>query len=280
MSTPAVSVVVPTRGRAGYLEVALASLRAQDVEEPYDLLVVDDGARDGTAEVAARLGARLLALDPPGGLNAARNAGARAAGAELVAFVDDDVEAPRGWLRALLAGARRHPDAGALGGPIRARLEGAVPHGCGREEPPVTTLDLGPEDREAELVFGANMLVRRSALERVGWFDEGIAGGGDEEEWLERLRAAGGRVVYVARAGLDHRRCGEDVRLRALVRGAYTRGRAVRRFDRRRGIQPGLTGELRVLAGCAWHTVRRGCPYGIVMGAHSLGRTLEALRRG
>src|ERR671933_54110 len=61
MSTPAVSVVVPTRGRVGYLEVALASLRAQEVEEPYELLVVDDGARDGTAEVAARLGAR-----PPG----------------------------------------------------------------------------------------------------------------------------------------------------------------------------------------------------------------------
>jgi hypothetical protein len=35
--------------------------------------------------------------------------------------------------------------------------------------------------------------------------------------------------------------------------------------------------ELRVLAGCGWHTVRRACPQGVIMGAHAAGRVVEAL---
>jgi glycosyltransferase involved in cell wall biosynthesis len=279
MAAPAVSVVVPTRGRAGYLEVTLDSLAAQDLDAPWELVVVDDGSGDGTRELLERRGVRSVRLDPARGLNGARNAGLRATGAPLVALADDDVAAPPGWLRAYLEGADRHPEAEAFGGPIRARFEGPAPRGCGREDPPVTTLDLGPEDRPCDLVWGANMLLRRSAAERVGEFDEEIEGGGDEEEWLERLLAAGGTVMYLGGAGLDHRRAGDDARLRSLVRGAYVRGRAMRAFDTRRGRAPGLGGELRVLAGCGWHTVRRACPQGLVMGAHSLGRTIEAVRR-
>jgi GT2 family glycosyltransferase len=241
-------------------------------------VVVDDGSTDRTPEVVARRGVRSVRHGAPNGANAARNTGLRETDAELVVFIDDDVHAPPGWLRALVEGAERHPSAEALGGPIRARLEGPAPRACGREDPPITALDLGPADREAEAVWSANMMVRRSAVARVGEFDETLLPGGDEHEWLERLRAAGGRIVYVAAAALDHRRAGDDARLRALARGAYARGRAVRRWDRRRGIAPPLARELRVLAGCGWHTVRRRCPQGLVMGAHSLGRTVEAVR--
>jgi GT2 family glycosyltransferase len=275
---PQVSVVIPTRDRADYLEVALASFRAQDGRSSHETIVVDDGSSDATREVARRQGARVLRPEGRGGLNAARNAGARAAVAGLVAFVDDDVLAPPGYVAALAAGAERHPDAEAFGGPIRARLEGPAPRSCGRERPPITTLDLGPHDREADLVWGANMMVRRTAFERVGPFPEDIAGGGDEEEWLRRLRARGGRVIYLAAAGLDHRRTGDDARLRSLMRAAFGRGRALRAYDRRRGQGPPLRGELRVLAGCGWHTVRRACPQGLIMGAHSAGRVIEAVR--
>lgn len=278
MSTPAVSVVVPTRGRAGYLEPTLDSLAAQDLDAPWELLVVDDGSKDGTAELLERRGVPTLRLEAAGGLNAARNLGVRGTSAPLVVLIDDDVEAPPGWLRALVEGAGRHAEAEAFGGPIRPRFEGPVPRGCGREDPPLTTLDLGPEDRDAELVWGANMALRRSAFERIGEFDESIAGGGDEQDWLERLQAMGGRVVYLAAAGLDHRRTAADSRLRALMRAAYRRGRAVRAFDARTGRAPALRRELRVLAGCGWHTLRRACPQGLVLGAHSLGRTVEAVR--
>jgi GT2 family glycosyltransferase len=279
MDTPAVTVVVPTRGRSAYLEVTLDSLLRQRTRTPHEILVVDDGSTDATREVAERAGVRCVSHGERRSLNAARNTGIREAGAPLVALVDDDVVAPPGWLDALARGAERNPDAEAFGGPIRARFEGGGPRSCGREDPPVTTLDLGPDDREAEMVWGANLAVRRSAVERVGWFDELIVRPhGDEEEWLERLRAAGGRIVYLADAGLDHRRTASDSRLAPLARAAFARGRGARASDRRRGRAPGLGGELRVLIGCGWHTLRRACPQGVIMGAHSAGRIAEALR--
>src|SRR5512132_2295462 len=174
MQRPAVSVVVPTRGRAGYLEVTLDSLRSQDALASYELLVVDDGSTDGTRGLLEREDVPSLRLDPPRGLNAARNAGVEGTRGALLAFVDDDVHVPAGWLQAVVDGAERHPGAEAFGGPIRARFEGPVPRSCGRHDPPLTTLDLGPADRPCELVWGANMLVRRSAFERVGLFDDEI----------------------------------------------------------------------------------------------------------
>ena len=278
MSPPVVSVVVPTKDRPDYLGVTLRSLRDQDLAEPYELIVVDDGSDPGTRAAAHEAGARLLRPRGGHGPNTARNTGIEEAGSNLVALVDDDVFAPPGWLRAMVEGAARHPDADAFGGPIRARFEGPAPRSCGREDPPITSLDLGPDDREAELVWSANMLLRRSAWERVGPLDERFSTGGDEEEWLRRLHSAGGRVVYLAGAGLDHRRVGDDARLRSLIRSAYRRGRNMRAYDRMRGTAPALSGELRVLAGCGWHTARRGCPQGLIAGAHSAGRLVEAVR--
>ncbi|MEA2473197.1 MAG: hypothetical protein QOE06_1112, partial [Thermoleophilaceae bacterium] len=51
-----------------------------------------------------------------------------------------------------------------------------------------------------------------------------------------------------------------------------------RAYDGMRGTAPSLGRELRVLAGCGWHTARRGCPQGLIAGAHSTGRLLEAVR--
>jgi GT2 family glycosyltransferase len=279
MDRPAMTVVVPTQGRASYLEVTLDSLRRQRTDTEHELLVVDDGASDSTPELAERFGARLVRHGERRGLNAARNTGVRESRAPLVAFVDDDVFIPPGWLDALVEGAARHPEADAFGGPIRARFEGHAPRGCGREGPPITALDLGPEDVEAEMVWGANFAVRRAAFERVGEFDEALdRGHGDEEDWLLRLRAAGGRIVYLAGAGLDHRRAAGDSSLGALSRAAYHRGRGARSTDLRHGQAPRLASELRVLAGCGWHTLRRACPQGLIAGAHSAGRVMETLR--
>ena len=279
MDPLAVTVVVPTAGRAAYLEVTLDSLRRQRTGTAHEILVIDDGATDATPEVAERFGARLIRHGERRNLNVGRNTGVREARADLVAFLDDDVFVPPGWLDALVEGAARYPDAEAFGGPIRPRLEGNPPRGCGREKPPITALDLGDEDVEAEMVWGANFSVRRSAFERIGPFDETRDRlHGDEEDWLLRLRAAGGRIMYLAGAGVDHRRDADDSTLIALSRVAFDRGRAARETDLRRGTAPGLARELRVLVGCGWHTLRRACPQGVVMGANSAGRVVETLR--
>ena len=277
MSAPAVSVVVPTRNRAGYLSVALASITGQQLDAAFEVVVVDDGSTDATAAVAQEAGTALERHRAPRGANAARNAGIAATSAPLIVLVDDDVRTPPGWLAALCEGARAMPWADALGGPIRASLEGAAPRSCGREPAPVTTLDLGPSDTETRFVWSANMVIRRSAVERIGGFDESLWGNGEEEEWLMRLHSGGGRVGYVAAAGLDHRRAGDDARLRSLARAEYRRGKAASANDRRKRTELSLLRELRNLAGAGWHTARRRCPQGAVMVAHSAGRLAERL---
>jgi hypothetical protein len=139
------------------------------------------------------------------------------------------------------------------------------------------------------------MTVRRGALERVGPFDATLGLYGDEQEWQERLLAKarnGGQpgasgsdsscadapILYVAAAALDHRRSPTDARLRSLARAARAQGRASRRYDAWRGEAPPLYRELRTLAGCLGHVVRRRCPAGLTMVAHSLGRLEQGVR--
>jgi GT2 family glycosyltransferase len=276
-SLPTASIVIPTRGRAGYLDVALRSIAAQAERAGAELIVVDDGSDEDTRRVAERHGAHYHVHARPRGPNAARTTGFDAARGPLLVLVDDDVEAPEGWLASLLEAAASHPDHEVFGGPIRPRLEGGGVRSCGREGPPITFLDLGDADCDAEVVWSANMAIRRSALARIGPFDPTLDIYGDEEEWLRRYRAAGGRVRYVAAAGLDHRRAPADSGLRALVAAAYRRGRHSRRFDARQDRPPRLGHEVAVLAGCGWHIVRRRCANGVVMAAHSAGRLHEAL---
>src|SRR3984893_1719154 len=183
------SIVIPTRARPDYLAVTLASIASQAKAAEAEVIVVDDaGPSQTVAALAKRHGARYEPHPAPLGLNVARNTGVQRSSGELVVFVDDDIEAPLGWLGALLQAAESYPDADVFAGPIRPRLEGPAPRTCGREQPPITTLDLGPKDpRDIPFAWGANMAIRRSALERVGPFDTTLEHGGDEQEWQERL---------------------------------------------------------------------------------------------
>jgi GT2 family glycosyltransferase len=280
---PSASIVIPTRARLAYLEVALCSIAPQAEQLGAEVLVVDDAGPSSEArELSERFGARYEPHARPEGLNVARNTGVERSSGELVVFVDDDVRVSPDWLAALLDAAREHPQVDVFTGPIRARLEGRGgwgSHSCGREHPPITTLELGADDTDARYAWGANMAIRRSALQRVGSFDVSLEHGGDEQEWQERLRAdtPGARVLYVGRAMVEHRRVGADAGLRSLSRAGYTRGRAARRFDARQRRAPSLAKELLTLAGCLGHVLRRRCPAGLTMAAHSWGRLREGL---
>ena len=276
------SIVIPTRARLPYLEVALDSIAPQATAAGAELLVIDDaGPSEPARALAERHGARYHPHAVARGLNVARNSGVECSSGELVVFVDDDVRASPGWLQALLDAAREHPEVDVFAGPIRPRLEGDAPRSCGREQPPITSLELGAQDTDTRYAWGANMAIRRSALQRIGPFDESLEHGGDEQEWQDRLMSASGgsgRVLYVAAAAVEHRRVGADARLRALARAAAVRGGAARRFDARRGTAPSLAREALTLAACAGHVVRRRCPAGLTMAAHSAGRLREGLR--
>jgi GT2 family glycosyltransferase len=283
MTAPA-SIVIPTRARPAYLEVALASILPQARDAGAEVLVIDDAGPSPAARALVEgLGARYEPHPGALGLNVARNSGVERSTGALVVFVDDDVRVQPGWLRALLDAAREHPEVDVFTGPIEPRLEGSKLRTCGREGPPITSLDLGPRNAEARYAWGANMTIRRPALEQVGPFEVSLEQAGDEQEWQDRLRAfkRDARVLYVADAALEHRRAGSDAQLRSLARAAYARGRASRRFDSFRGEAgggvPSLSRELLTLAGCLGHVLRRHCPAGLVMVAHSAGRLRESL---
>jgi histidinol-phosphate phosphatase family protein len=158
-----VDVVVPTTGRDS-LRSLLAALGREEFSERLGgrLIVVDD----------RRAGSAPLALDPPAtvvrgparGPAAARNVGWRAATAEWVAFLDDDVVPERGWAAALLSDlARAQSDVAGSQGRIRVVLPS----------------DRRPTDWERNVAgldgarwATADMAYRRDALVAVGGFDE------------------------------------------------------------------------------------------------------------
>ena len=90
--TPKVSVILPVHNRADVLPRAIESVLGQELRD-FELVVIDDGSTDGSAEVAELFGderIRLIRLDRNRGGNVARNEGIRAACAPLIAFLDSD----------------------------------------------------------------------------------------------------------------------------------------------------------------------------------------------
>ena len=112
------SVIVPVHDGAAVLPRCLAALSASDLPRAaWELVVVDDASRDGSAELAARAGARVLRVaDGPRGPAHARNLGAEAARAPLLAFVDADVCVHADTLRRLAEALEAEPALAAVFG--------------------------------------------------------------------------------------------------------------------------------------------------------------------
>ena len=90
--TPKITVILPVHDRADVLPRAIGSVLGQELRD-FELIVIDDGSTDGSAEVAQSFGderIRLIRLDGNRGGNVARNEGIRAATAPLIAFLDSD----------------------------------------------------------------------------------------------------------------------------------------------------------------------------------------------
>ena len=126
MTRPLLSVVIPTRNRAHLVCEAIESALSQR-DGQVEVIVVDDGSTDDTANVLARsFGSRIHLLRMPHrrGVGAARNAGVRLARGELLAFLDDDDLWLPGKLDAELCVFERFPDAEAVVSDSLSFLEG------------------------------------------------------------------------------------------------------------------------------------------------------------
>lgn len=127
-----VTIMIPTQRRPDGLAVAARSVFAQTGVDPADLelVIVDNDQVPSAKPVVDRLAKAapfpvIYVNEKRPGVAFARNAGMARASGDLIAFLDDDEEAPAGWLAALLA-ARDRFDADVVFGPVRARAPASV----------------------------------------------------------------------------------------------------------------------------------------------------------
>jgi glycosyltransferase involved in cell wall biosynthesis len=174
MSAPLFSVVIPTFDRAGYVLEALESVLAQ-TRADFEVIVVDDGSTDDTAErLAPHLDRIVYVRQPNAGQAAAKNRGVRQATGRYVGFLDSDDRWEPRTLEAVAAELEKHPDTGLLSIRIRDVEADRSPtprtHGKRTAGPLYTTAGLLGRDVGACSVY----FVRRDLLERVGGFDESL----------------------------------------------------------------------------------------------------------
>ncbi len=227
MST-AHDVVIPTIGRPSLVRL-LATLAGPDGPRPRQVILADDRAAGSPPLDLSDLDSPwpivvVRSGGPTGGRGpaAARNAGWRAGAAPWTVFLDDDVELPEGWARALEADLAA---AGPLTGGVQARLSVPLPDG---RRP--TDAERGTKGLEGAAWATADMAYRRSALLAVGGFDERFPRAYREDADLAlRVERAGWELVRAQRVTLHPTRAmhrwhslkvqrgnGDDVLMRAL----------------------------------------------------------------
>ena len=198
-----VSVVVCTYNGVRTIDGCLRALAALDYPT-YEVIVVDDGSTDGTAEVVRRhAGVRLIRTENRG-LSAARNTGLRAARHSIVAYTDDDAAPDSHWLTYLVDVLARTDRAG-VGGPNLS------PPGYGTVADAVAMAPGGPvhvllTDEVAEHIPGCNMAFRKDRLEAIGGFDPRFRIAGDDVDVCWRLQDRGWTLGFVPAALVWHRR--------------------------------------------------------------------------
>jgi glycosyltransferase involved in cell wall biosynthesis len=194
-----ISVVVGVHNGERYVGSALESALAQDYT-PIEVVVVDDGSTDATADIVARYPVRYI-HQRNGGQGAAKNAGVAAAAGELVAFLDhDDLWAPTKLTRQVEA-LRARPEADG----VLARLETLLEPGAAH--PPWL-----PRSREYPWFPPSSWLVRRALFDAIGPFD--TASVAPDVDWMLRARDAGARFEIVREPLGWYRFHGENVSYR------------------------------------------------------------------
>jgi glycosyltransferase involved in cell wall biosynthesis len=202
---PEISVVIPTYNRADLLPALLEALLAQRVHGiPYEVLIIDNGSVDATADTVAAHASPLIRylLEVRRGASNARNTGVQHAGAKLIAFLDDDLLPAPDWLPSIKQTMEAHPEVDCVGGRIEPQWPGARPawltpanyaplalqYGRGAGKPLSATNASG-------CLVAANFICRRDVLRDVGGFSPAFFRDEDRELNL-RLWRAGKVGIY------------------------------------------------------------------------------------
>jgi cellulose synthase/poly-beta-1,6-N-acetylglucosamine synthase-like glycosyltransferase len=198
-----VTAYIPAYNVSGHLQRAIEGVLSQT--QPFDeVLVIDDGSRDNSAEIACRYPQIRLIQHPVNrGLAAARNTAIRAARNDLVASVDADVIPDANWI-ATLAPHFTDPKVAGAGGIL---TEGVQTTLADRWRSVRMCQQWGPKYlRNPTVLYGSNTVYRKSAVLQVGGYDESLRSAGDDTDLDMRLRARGWDLVYDPAAHATHMR--------------------------------------------------------------------------
>jgi len=188
MPTMLISVVVPAYNEEQCLGRCLTAL-ARQTHPPHllEVIVVDNGSTDGTAKIARRFGARVIA-EPRKGVARARQTGFEAARGEIIASTDADAAAPTFWVGRITAHFQADPALGAVYGPVY------WPDGRPIEQLwlryPVTWTLWASNRVRRSLWWGSNFAVRREVFWKAGGFPVDWHSGEDTDLSLRVSRIA------------------------------------------------------------------------------------------
>ncbi|MBF6568569.1 MAG: glycosyltransferase [Candidatus Binataceae bacterium] len=264
--TPMVSVVICAYNAERTMRACLEALARLDYSN-YEVIVVDDGSRDRTAEISAGFPQFRLIRQLNKGLSAARNVGLHAARGEIVAYTDSDCVVDPHWLT-FMAGTMIERGFDSCGGPNYAPHEDGQFEACCAASPGAPCHVLTAEDR-AEHLAGCNMMFRRRVLLDVGGFDPQFTTAGDDVDICWRILDAGYSVGFCPSAFVWHFRRNTIRAYYGQQRG-YGRAEAMlyfkypERFNllgqiRWRGRIPGLS---RMIPGGEHHRIWWNAPAG------------------
>jgi len=203
---PKITVVVPTFNRSELLHRCLTALDGQSISaDIFEVVVVDDGSNDGTAELLkAQASCSRFPLiwyqQPHAGPSAARNEGLRRARGDWIALTDDDCIPDRNWLAALTAAMPADRQYAGIGGSVRRVRDNCI----GRYIDHVGLMSSWVENGVVEYLITANAFFRVDTLREIGGFNTDLGrtiranftlGGGEDVDLGYRLRHAGYRLL-------------------------------------------------------------------------------------
>lgn len=199
------SVIIPAWNGSRFIDDCLRSLRQHTPQA--ELIVVDNGSRDGTADLARARADRVIANDSNRGFSAAINQGVAAAQGEILLLLNQDTVALTDWQAQASALFDADASIGVLGF-VLLYPDGTVQHAGARLTMPFLDAEhLTKHDPAAALDFvtGAAMAIRRAAWEEIGGFDEGFSPAYYEDvDYCFRARRAGWQLQMSARPAFTH----------------------------------------------------------------------------
>ncbi|MDJ0735862.1 MAG: glycosyltransferase family 2 protein [Nostocaceae cyanobacterium] len=220
MSDTQISAIICTHNRDNYLGAAIDSLLTQDFPGSFEVIVVDNGSSDRTRQVVEQRQSDphlKYIYEPKIGLSVARNTGARVAGGDILAYLDDDAVASQHWLHILYSAYQENAKLAIAGGKVTLLWSESI-------QPPrwlSTGLagNLGAYDLGNTVVYidnpgltprGLNYSIRSSFLEEIGGFDTHLGRVGKKLLSNEELRMTelalqqGWQVAYLPDALVAH----------------------------------------------------------------------------